>query len=541
MSNNVQYCKRELKYILPIYDLISDCLNGEIAVKEHDGLNFTVDSNHNLYHRSSYKLRYLPQPNAEDTSLANLARYDAYIERAVFYNVTSRTLKGLVGQVFLREPVIEVPVILDPVIEDANGCGVSLEQLAKKVVGCVLAYGRAGLFVDYPVTDGLVSKARLDNGDIRPTVSYHLPHNIINWRTKIRGAKHILSLVVIKEKYCDYSDDFESEESHQYRVLRLVNEQSEKIDGVDFKDTANFKDIYTANSQDIYTANSQDIYTVEIWRYSKGKAGMSEKYYPKYASGEFLREIPFTFVGAENNDVEIDPAPLYDLASLNIAHYRNSADYEESCFMVGQPTPYFAGLTEDWVKTILKGTITLGSRGAIPLPEGGNAGLLQAAPNIMPKEAMEAKERQMVALGARLVEQKTVQRTATEAGLEATSENSTLASSAKNVSAAIEFTLKKCSEFIGGVSIDMDTIRFELNTDFDIAQMTSQERQQTVSEWQAGALSFEEMRAVLRKAGIATLDDKKAKNEIEIEMANEVDLEEKRNDQLGFNLSKEGI
>jgi hypothetical protein len=142
------------------------------------------------------------------------------------------------------------------------------------------------------------------------------------------------------------------------------------------------------------------------------------------------------FIGSENNDANPDNPNMYDLASLNIAHYRNSADYEEACYIVGQPTPVLTGLTEQWYKDILGGCVNFGSRGGIPLPVGASADLLQASENTMIKEAMEIKERQMVALGAKLVEQKQVQRTAFETKVEATSEGSILSSSAKNVSNA---------------------------------------------------------------------------------------------------------
>lgn len=484
---NVAFIRKDLKSVLPLYYLIRDCIDGEDKVKKA-------------------KTKYLPQPNAEDESDENVERYKAYVERAVFYNVTARTLKGLVGQVFLRDPVVEIPTLLNIVNEDANGGGVSLTQSAKKAVGYVLSQGRAGLFVDYPATEGVASRAQLESGDIRPTINIYAPWRVINWRTKTRGAKEILSMVVLAETYISSDDGFEAKEAEQFRVLRLGQS--------------------TENTGENIT-EGEDVYTVEIWRKEGGKFGISESYQPRDSSGALLKEIPFTFIGSENNDVEIDNPPLYDLASLNIAHYRNSADYEESSFIVGQPTPYFAGLTEEWVNKVMKGTVTLGSRGAVPLPEGGSAGLLQATGNTMPFEAMQHKERQMVALGAKLVEQSTVQRTATEADLEATSENSTLSSSAKNVSAAYQWGLEWCAVFVGAPETG---IKFELNTDFDLANMTPAERQQVISEWQAGAITFGEMRENLRKAGVATLDDDKAKTEIEAELEDGPNLDRGTND-----------
>jgi len=203
---------------------------------------------------------------------------------------------------------------------------------------------------------------------------------------------------------------------------------------------------------------------------------------------------------------------MYDLASINIAHYRNSADYEEACFIVGQPTPILSGLTEDWVSNVLKGVVAFGSRGGIPLPVGGDAKLLQAVENTMVKEAMEAKERQMVALGAKLVEQKSVQRTAFETKVESTSEGSILSSTAKNVSSAFLWALQKCAMFIGQ---DESSIEFELNTDFDLANITPEEQARVIANWQAGALSFKEMRDQLRRAGSATDEDEVVLAEVE--------------------------
>lgn len=481
---SVNYIRKELQAVAKIYELIRDCIAGQFAVKAKG-------------------ITYLPQPNADDTSLANQARYDAYIERSVFYNVTARTLRGLVGQVFLRDPVIELPAMLQIVNDDANGEGVSLTQIAKRTVGQVLAYGRAGLFVDYPATAGTASRLELEQGYIRPTIDGYAPWDIINWRTVSRGANEILSLVVLRETYVSADDGFEETLSTQYRVLRL----GQSVDNPFFLMT-------------------NDFYTVEIWKSANGKFGIAESYQPTDANGNLFDTIPFTFVGAENNDSEIDNTPLYDLAALNIAHYRNSADYEESCFIVGQPTVVASGINEDWYKNVLGGTLAFGSRGGISLPAGGDAKLIQAESNTMVFEAMQLKERQMVAIGAKLVEQETVQRTATEANLEQASANSTLASSAKNVSAAYEWALGKCAEFVGASG----TIKFELNTDFSLSAMSATERAEVVKSWQAGALTFEEMRGVMKKAGIATEDDAKAKEQIAQDTADAMALENVNNE-----------
>ena len=44
--------------------------------------------------------------------------------------------------------------------------------------------------------------------------------------------------------------------------------------------------------------------------------------------------------------------------------------------------------------------------------------------------------------------------------------------------------------------------------------MSPEERAEAIKEWQSGAITFEEMRAGLRKSGTATEDDAKAKEKI---------------------------
>src|SRR5690606_21311999 len=80
---NVEFQREELTALIPAYELIRDCIAGSRAIKKRGDI-------------------YLPRPNAADKSADNLARYDAYITRAMFYNVTRRTLAGLTGQVFMQ-------------------------------------------------------------------------------------------------------------------------------------------------------------------------------------------------------------------------------------------------------------------------------------------------------------------------------------------------------------------------------------------------------------------------------------------------------
>lgn len=233
-----------------------------------------------------------------------------------------------------------------------------------------------------------------------------------------------------------------------------------------------------------------------------------------------VADIPFTFFGSNDNDETMDDAPLYDLAVLNLAHYRNTADYEEGNFIAGQPSLFITGLTKEWVTDIVNQghPIRLGARTANILGSGSNAFLLQATANSGLYQALQDKKDQMVALGARLIEPNGSTKTATEAQSEKADETSVLAMLANNLSDAYSRVLNYCADFLG---VNHECT-MALNTKFDSTKMTPQERQQLISEWQAGAITWGEMRARMVDDEIAYIeDDELAKAEIESDLGYE--------------------
>lgn len=488
----VHFIRPELQRLLPQYRLIRDALAGENAVKFQGPL-------------------YLPYPGEEKCPEKKKARYEGYKTRANYYNVTRRTLSGLVGQVFQKDPVVKIPEALKPVVKDASGTGVPLNQQAKKTLELTLAYSRSGLFVDFPTTDGNVTRKQQEEEFIRPTIYTYTAEEIVNWRIIERGARDILSMVALYETYGFGDDGFELKSAEQYRVLRLDAE------GYYYQEVWREREANETKVTDPYSLSRES-----------GKiAGLEpawmvhEVFYPTDANGNRFREIPFMFIGSENNDPSPDHPNFYDLASLNIAHYRNSADYEESLFVSGQPTIVVGGLTEKWIEEVLGGEVLIGSRGGIPLPQGGTAKLLQPTDKQPGLAALEHKEKQMIALGAKLVEQRKVERTAFETKLAATADGSVLSNTAKNVSEGFTWALGVCAKFVGS----SEECEMTLNTEYDLVRMSPEDQQQVITTWAAGALSFKEMRDVLREAGLATEDDKVVLAEAEEKRQKDIEMQ----------------
>ncbi|EHO6159999.1 DUF4055 domain-containing protein, partial [Salmonella enterica] len=231
--------------------------------------------------------------------------------------------------------------------------------------------------------------------------------------------------------------------------------------------------------------------------------------------GESLRGvIPFTFIGATNNDATIDDAPLLPLAELNIGHYRNSADNEESSFVVGQPTLFIypgENLTPQSFKEANPNGIKFGSRCGHNLGYGGSAQLIQAGENNLARQNMLDKEQQAIQIGAQLISP-TQQITAESARIQRGADTSVMATIARNVSQAYTDALRWVAVMLGKPE---DTeVEFRLNMDFFLQPMTAQDRAAWMADINAGLLPATAYYAALRKAGVTDWTDADIKDAV---------------------------
>ncbi len=368
-----------------------------------------------------------------------------------------------------------------------------------------MSVGRGGLFVDYPSNDRTASVADLTNGKISPTINFYKANRIVNWDTITIGSKTMLSLVVLLEYYVDeeHSDKFDKKYNVQYRVLSLDEGLRYRVD------------IYRELKSDKSDRSCERSWVIY------------ETYYPKPNNSDYFDFIPFQFIGSHNNDWKVDSSPMLDMSVLNISHYRNSADLENSSYFSSIPTLTITSETSSaMLEEANPGGLMVGGPKALFLGINGRAELLQADEANLAKAIMEMKQQQMIAIGARLIEEKTVEMTATQVMIEVSGQNSILSMVADNVSFAYLNALIFASKFVN----TSEEIEFKLNKDFEFKSMDSQERMQLLAEWQAGAISFTEMRNILRKDGITSEEDsvveKKAKESTDIDNKNVNEVKE---------------
>jgi hypothetical protein len=393
---------------------------------------------------------YNPNFNV-DTYLPRLVNqtdleYMTYADRAAFFNATGRTLDALTGLIFAKSPQWTLPAAIDRYADDISLTDTNLREFAEQVVEQQLAVGRVGLMVDYPADAPTnISVAAAEALNLRPFLRWYAAENITNWRTTyIRGIE-VLTMVVLKELREIREDEFTSSEVDQYRVLDLTPEG----------------------------------YRVRVM--TEDGALLSEIY--PLQRGQRMNYIPFIILGCNSATTEVQKPPLLDMVETNIAHYRNSADYEHGLHFTGLPTPYVAGVQLDEGNTLSVGSMTAW---VFPDPSAKAEYLEFKGDGLETlRNAMKDKEQRMAVLGARMLMSDT--RGSEAVGtmeLRTAAERSFLASIARAASDSISKALNIMAEWVGAP----EECRFDLNTDYGASRMQPQMLQQMISAYQTDAI-----------------------------------------------------
>jgi len=403
--SNVSNTHPEYAAAIPTWRLTRDAAAGQVAVKAGGEL-------------------YLPGfvPKNED-------RYKQYMLRAFYMNVTGRTKNSMVGMIFRKPPQYKLPSQIEALLENIDGAGQSLEQLAKEAANNILESGRHIFLVDYPQAEEGMSREDEARLDLRPTIASYPAESLINWRFEGVRGKQMLTLAVLAESVeKPDSDEFSHDYETKYRVLRLR-------DGV-----------YT---QQMYGDNGEP---------------ETEEYSPRMAGGAPFDHIPLHIAGAEDNRPSVDMPPLYDVAIVNIAHYQTTADHRENLFIHGQLT---LGITSDlsWeaFKEANPNGVMVGAPTGHYLGQTGAFHSVTAPESSSLRGALTDLEAQMVALGARLVQNGGQAETAEAARINASAEASVLDVMTNNLSEALEAALEDVALFLG---VDPGAVEYRLNTDF---------------------------------------------------------------------------
>jgi len=377
-------------------------------------------------------------------------QYYHRVEKAIYTNYTGRTREGLKGAIFRLPPRIELPPDMEFMLENADGAGQSLTQVSKLAADEVMETGRFGLLADYPMVDEDLTVEQVRRMGLQPHIATYTAESIINWHVHVLNGRRQLGMLVLKENSPVHYDEFTWDYVDRFRVLRLNDSQQ---------------------------------YTQQL--YDESGDAITEEIVIRGASGQPFDYIPFHFIGSRDNLPDIDEPILYDIARVNIGHFRNSADQENNLSVHGGGTLVVStDMSPEAFQAANPGGITVGENAGLVLSEGGKAELLQLGPASAIGTEMTHKEQMMVQIGAKIIT-KTGQRTAEEARIQATSENSMLDTMVGNIDESFTAVLYDCRAFISPTDAE---IVFSLNNDFYADTISPQEIMAMIQGSDAGVM-----------------------------------------------------
>ena len=373
-------------------------------------------------------------------------QYAIYLERALFFGATARTVQGLVGAIFRKPPSIEPAdnELVNTIVSNVDLTGTPVDVFAATVVEEVLTLGRVGVFTDMD-----------DDGN--SYLSFYRAENIRNWRLRDIGNISVPDQFILQESYSvPATDGFGSEGRTRYRILEL---------------------------------DENGLYRVTVYQRPEGGGDYlpQEPIYPTI-KGKPLEFIPFNIVSPTQLELDVRKSPILGLVDVNLSHYRSMADKKHALHWNACPTPVFSGSFSE--EDVSRG-MPIGSMNALMLPADAKWGILSAkAEDISAIDADLSKmEGYMAQLGARLLEdQKKAAETAESKRIQYSGENSILASIANTASRALSQNLSWAAMMRGSPDA---FIKCKINTDFFDSAMDPAELTALLTAWQSGAISHD--------------------------------------------------
>ncbi len=399
----------------PSWTQIHTCLKGERAIKKSGQT-------------------YLPYPietGILKTSQEFLDMYSLYLQGAHYVNFTEEARTDLVNSAFRVNPIITP--------EETN---INVLAATKKLVSCVVSYGRSFLLADYPAEFPADTEPH-------PYILVYEPLDVLDWATS------------------NYSGDT----SLTYVLLR---ELKPRIPGETLTDPYQYRELLLDSG--VYKVRIKE--TQEAEEYTE--------FIPTTTSGSSFNSIPGLFAGANDNDPSVDQSPILGISNSNIAHYQTWAELTSATVYLGSPTLSLTGLPSGFIKQVQKNNakIKIGADLAIAL-EGDNskAELLEINPDLTHYNTLEKLEASMAEQGFSL--RSNMSRggaeTATTVQLRQASQMSKLGTLVNNTEDALNTVLEYATEF-GGTPTTV-----ELNRDFfpsDICSLEAKADAATTSQQQ---------------------------------------------------------
>ena len=350
--------------------------------------------------------KWLPLEPAEDQR-----DFAIRLRRAIFFNAFERTLHGLVGLVFRKDPTLasDNPDRLLELWENIDNAGTHGAVFSKELFTSACKYGHSLIYVDMP--PALPAGATLADEralNRRPYWVMYEADQIVNWRHENVNGQQVLTLLVLEEESYEADGEYGQEEVERYRVLRPGSWQL-------------FREEEDAAGNTTYLLEAE------------GTTG--------------LPYIPVSVCYSRKTGAMTSKPPLLDLALINLAHYQKYSDLSTYLHIASRPILWFRGRDVNR-KVEAIGPYTFfdvdSQNGIVDFAETTGAALGAA------KADIDHLEKQMSVLGLSLLAgNKPAPATATENMLNTVKEESDLATAARSLQDALELALQYTAAYEG--------------------------------------------------------------------------------------------
>lgn len=433
--------------------LIRDCLAGQRQIKE----------------RLTEYLPYLDE--MDDTE------YFAYLDRAVFYNMTDRTLNAMAGMIFRRRPVIEglSDRLKNRLYQDSVYDGSSFEAFVKHATTEALAMGRFGILLDMD-----------EDGRRPPYFTGYLAEDILDWReAKIDGRIIPTAICTRTLQVTQQVIGKPRKMQWEFRVLELVREGAE--DDPVFN-PAGEGAIYYRQRTYIADNHNPDLSTLPFTTVVPTRRGMR------------FKEIPFRVLGARHTGMKVDKSPLLSIAELNIAHYKSYALLEHGRYFTAMPVFYAQvsdGTSRDYrVGSSVVWNCAPGERPGIIEFNGSGLKFLESA--------CQMKEDQIAAIGGRLLGgyARSVSESDNQTKTKEANERTTLLDVVLVANQVFTELIRLWHFWSDGPDPAESEVTISLNTEFLWDTLGARELRAVYTMWKDGVIPIDVLHAYLQKAEV---------------------------------------
>lgn len=323
------------------------------------------------------KEKYLPRHPME-----TVEKYKKRLSIAVAYNALRRTVDGLIGMIFRREPTVseDMPGAMQDHADNIDLKGNNLPVFLRETGENALLDGHTWIHVESPRTDGVRTDREAEQAGIRPYWINVKKSQAINWRYEMRNGRPVLTLFVYREGAVDPDGEFGEKAVDRIRVLR-EGERAENGERTNVRG--------------------------ELWELQEDSEGVKRWVLDvQYRVG--VTEIPVVALYAEKTAEYESRPPLQDLAYEQIEHYRVRSDRQKSMTFSSIAVPWVFGT--DVTDKEGNSKITWGADGMLLLndPEA-SAGILESQGHGLEatKEELQEIKENMASLGLQMLVRRT--------------------------------------------------------------------------------------------------------------------------------------